>query len=59
MSERASPSPLEALTFDEQLERAQGLNYVRLLLGARRHARVQARDLQRIERELMAASLDV
>jgi hypothetical protein len=58
MSERASPSPLEALTFDEQLERAQGLNYVRLLLGARRHARVQARDLQRIERELMAASLD-
>lgn len=44
--------------FYDQLERAHGAEYPKLLLGARGHARVTPEQLRRIETELASASLD-
>ena len=54
---RFSNKPAEKIPQSE-IDRAHGIDYPRLLLRARGHARVMAEETQRIEAELMSATLD-
>jgi sulfatase maturation enzyme AslB (radical SAM superfamily) len=52
-----SSKPAEKIPYEE-IERASGIDYPRLLLRARGHARLMASEVRRIETELMTVSVD-
>jgi sulfatase maturation enzyme AslB (radical SAM superfamily) len=52
-----SSKPAEEIPYEE-IERAHGIDYPRLLLRARGHARLSTSQLRRIEAELMTVSVD-
>lgn len=52
-----SSKPAEKIP-SEEIERAHGIDYPRLLLSARGHARLTASQVRRIEAELMTVSVD-
>jgi len=55
---RPGSQPGQALSFEDQLEHARGIDYARLLLNKIRHARLTDVQMRRLEQELLSASLD-